>query len=387
MSWLFSRALGAEFSAANSSGGEPSAPSNATPTPQAFLWRGKTTEFWRRFPSGMTCEPSTATHGVALLTWFQEVFLARTFQSPAKATASTANGADSGANSPGSLAKFDPATHSLRTAQCLLFEEGTELLQTLPRWGFLRDGELFPLPTPEHLTDGNESGLWGTPRAGMARGNNFYYDRGKGNLEEQVGAAETMRESFLTPTAYDAIPDYGARKNSNLEEGGRSGVSLRHMTKLWPTPTADDASGPVKPGKDNQFQMLRRDPRLWPTPQAHDAAPGDSKRVNRFGTLHGGRNLNDEVAMWPTPCTPNGRRTNRPEDIENKGTRPDGSKVQVSLKSAAKMWPTPTTKDNMLSPSMQKWPAHQNLFPMSTVDDAHNVTRTSGAFSSLTREV
>jgi hypothetical protein len=40
---------------------------------------------------------------------------------------------------------------------------------------------------------------------------------------------------------------------------------------------------------------------FWPTPQAHDCHPGNPARVGRFGTKHGGRNLNDEVAMWPTP--------------------------------------------------------------------------------------
>jgi hypothetical protein len=40
---------------------------------------------------------------------------------------------------------------------------------------------------------------------------------------------------------------------------------------------------------------------MWPTPQAHDAGIGNAARVGRYGTLHGGRNLNDEVAMWPTP--------------------------------------------------------------------------------------
>jgi len=47
--------------------------------------------------------------------------------------------------------------------------------------------------------------------------------------------------------------------------------------------------------------MARRG--MWPTPQAHDAVKGDPKRVGRFGTEHGGRNLNDEVAMWPTPTS------------------------------------------------------------------------------------
>jgi len=36
---------------------------------------------------------------------------------------------------------------------------------------------------------------------------------------------------------------------------------------------------------------------LFATPQAHDTAPGDPARVGRFGTKHGGRNLNDEVAL------------------------------------------------------------------------------------------
>jgi hypothetical protein len=30
---------------------------------------------------------------------------------------------------------------------------------------------------------------WATARAGMARGNKFTYDRGKGNIEEQAGAS------------------------------------------------------------------------------------------------------------------------------------------------------------------------------------------------------
>jgi hypothetical protein len=39
---------------------------------------------------------------------------------------------------------------------------------------------------------------------------------------------------------------------------------------------------------------------MWPTPQAHDAHPGNPARVGRFGTKHGGRNLNDWAARWPT---------------------------------------------------------------------------------------
>lgn len=40
---------------------------------------------------------------------------------------------------------------------------------------------------------------------------------------------------------------------------------------------------------------------LWPTPQAHDSHPGRAERVGRHGTKHGGRDLADWVARWPTP--------------------------------------------------------------------------------------
>lgn len=76
MSWLYSRALVEEYSAEHCSDGKRYAPLNMTPTPQAYLWRDKTTEAWSRFPSGMTFEPLTADLGAALLTWYLGDFLA-----------------------------------------------------------------------------------------------------------------------------------------------------------------------------------------------------------------------------------------------------------------------------------------------------------------------
>jgi len=40
-------------------------------------------------------------------------------------------------------------------------------------------------------TNGSRPESWATPRTGMARGNNFTYDRGRGNIEEQAGASVT----------------------------------------------------------------------------------------------------------------------------------------------------------------------------------------------------
>ncbi len=54
-------------------------------------------------------------------------------------------------------------------------------------------------------------------------------------------------------------------------------------------------------GSDPNRPTYQEANRTWPTPQAHDHHKGDPKRVGRYGTKHGGRNLNDEAAMWPTP--------------------------------------------------------------------------------------
>lgn len=44
-------------------------------------------------------------------------------------------------------------------------------------------------------------------------------------------------------------------------------------------------------------------PSAYATPQYHDQHPGEAKRVRRFGTKHGGRNLNDEIAAGVEPLT------------------------------------------------------------------------------------
>jgi hypothetical protein len=165
MSWLYSRALVEEYSAANSSDGAPSAPSNTTPTPQAFLWRDKTTDAWTRFPSGMTCELLTADRGEGLLKSFLAGFHAKTLVPQVKAPALAESEADCGPKWPESLARWHRDTSSWRTRQCLLFEDSTESLETLPIWGLMQGGELWALTTPEHLIDATESGFWPTPVA------------------------------------------------------------------------------------------------------------------------------------------------------------------------------------------------------------------------------
>ncbi len=84
MSWLYSRALVAEYSAASSSDGEQCAPLNGNPTPQAYLPSDKTTRFWNLSRYGMTCRPLTENRGEELLTLFRAGFRAKTLAAQVK---------------------------------------------------------------------------------------------------------------------------------------------------------------------------------------------------------------------------------------------------------------------------------------------------------------
>lgn len=191
MSWLFSRVLVAEYSEESSLDGGQSAPSNGTPTPQAYLWPGRTTDAWSRFPSGMTCLPLTVSRGEALLMSYRAGFLARTSVQPEKAQDLPENAADCGGKWPESLAKYDPATSSWKTAHCLLSEDCPPSLATLPRWGMMRDGELLELAPLVRPTKGNESGWWPTPCA-----NEDSY-RLKGNTQQSRSLGAMMRREAI----------------------------------------------------------------------------------------------------------------------------------------------------------------------------------------------
>jgi hypothetical protein len=90
MSWLFSQALVAEFSAGTCSDGEPSAQLNVMPTQHPFWLKDKTTEPSRLSRFGQTSNTLTEDRGRDLLTWFREASLARTSARQEKAAASKA---------------------------------------------------------------------------------------------------------------------------------------------------------------------------------------------------------------------------------------------------------------------------------------------------------
>lgn len=195
MSWLYSRALVEEYSAATCSDGAPFAPLNGNPTPQAYLPPDKMTAFSRPSRFGMTFAPLTDDHGAALLTWFLAASRARTSAWPAKAQESAANDQAYGLTWRGSLAKFDHASRSWKTAQLCLLGDSELSSVTWPRSGTTVDGQCWELPTLERRTSATGFGFWPTP---TVCGNNNKKGAGPKSGD---GLATAVKRMWRTPSA------------------------------------------------------------------------------------------------------------------------------------------------------------------------------------------
>lgn len=280
MSWHYSRALVAEYSAESCSGGEPSAPLNGTPTPAAYYWPDKTTGHSRLSRFGMTSKPLTADRGEALLMLFLAASRARTSAQPEVAQDLTESEADSGAKWQGSFTKYDPATRSWKTRQFSLLGGLVEFSETWPRWGSMRNGECLERPIAERPTCESESGLWPTPTCG--------------------GGGQTLPEG-TTPTG-------------KTPEGRKQTVCLERYVqqverKVWPTPTVAMAKGSSGGGFDAQDRQepgerqtgLRGGGRRqeWPPePDVGRVAHGLASRVDRITALGNGQVPRVVAAAW-----------------------------------------------------------------------------------------
>lgn len=169
MSWHFSRALVAAYSAATCSAGEPSAPSKSTNTPAELSCPGKMMDASNHSQSGMMSQPSMESRGVVW--WMSSLADSRAKTSAWLATEkdSTVSGQDSGEKWHESLAKLDPNTSSWKTHQLSLFEGDSELLQTLPEWGMAANGELWALTCWVPTITAPASGWLPTPTCADAK--------------------------------------------------------------------------------------------------------------------------------------------------------------------------------------------------------------------------
>jgi len=163
MSWHYLRVQVEESLQDICSGGELCVPLRSKITHAEFYCNGKLMDSYLDSLSGTTFVHSMANLGEERLMSSQEDSLAKICQQQEKAKGLTGSDQDSGEKWQGSFAKYNPDTHSLKTHQCLLFEDSTEFCAILPKWGLMLDGELWEQQTLVQNTRGIESGLSPTP--------------------------------------------------------------------------------------------------------------------------------------------------------------------------------------------------------------------------------
>ena len=163
VSWHYLQGQEEESWEGNSLDGAPSALLSLLSTQGVCCLPDNATDCCQPSQSGMMCEPSTASRGEDGLMLYQADFHVRTLAWQGKGLDWLAKEAASGLKCSASFAKFDRDSCSWKTAQCSLFEGLEQSLEIWPRWGSMRDGECWELPTLEPRIYAKEFGLWPTP--------------------------------------------------------------------------------------------------------------------------------------------------------------------------------------------------------------------------------
>lgn len=167
MSWLYSQALAAEYSAGTSLDGEQFAPLSVMPTPHKFWRNDKTIESSDLSRFGLTCAVLTESHGEELLMSYLAGFRAKTSPEQVKALESKEPDRDFGSKWQESSVRFDPDSYCWKTHLCLWDEDLPWSSVTLPRWGLMLNGVVYQHQSAERPITVTESGLLPTPRASM----------------------------------------------------------------------------------------------------------------------------------------------------------------------------------------------------------------------------
>ena len=265
MSWLFSQALVEEYLGDTSLDGEPSAPLNGNPTPQAYCAPDRMTKFSRLSRFGMTYKPLTESRGEELLTLYLAGFHARTLAQPAKVQELKETNPQCGNTWQGSLARLDPSTSLWRTAQCSLLEDLELSLQTFPRWGSMQNGALYQLPMLVQTISVKEFGL-------EPNNETFFHTPNTTGLDGGSNGRKALKKrlKWPTPIASKAGAWRGDGQISMVAKNVTTykeylmltqGACKSKLDKYWPTPTANmhKGSGPTlirSDGKNRSWDSL-----------------------------------------------------------------------------------------------------------------------------------
>ena len=185
------------------------------------------------------------------LTLFAEASPASHFQLQESKRVKTTR-ATSGRKRSNVFAIWDPDsdTPCWKTSQ-VSFLQDTSMKSSLtwPKQGWMRDGLCSELTIALPRTEGSDSGFWRTP---MVADGSHNHCLAPSVLEGRTTVVLTnqvkMVEAGMWPTPDTQNHRDGSklRKDNNLAQGGRHGVSLHHAVWMWPTPTQDMVTNRIK---------------------------------------------------------------------------------------------------------------------------------------------
>ena len=301
---------------------------------------------------------------------------------------------------------------------------GSVYSESFPNWGLMLGGEFIAQPTPGHPISGNGGGSWPTPAAssgGTHTGISAETARNELARGNQIGlgAAAAL---WPTPRAGKTTDEEEGSWRARNEDGKVATPPLGLAVKMHhiPTPTtADVYTGNMKSTQQSDGSMhsvsLPDYVEMFPTPSTMDHIERKGMRPSRAATNRTTGYLSEEVVRWATPTARDYKDTAVEEGQRNwpsPRTRGllggNGSREMVQQKVESgelteeeavailgvKLWAIPTGQDakNTAGPGREKRHGPMlnlqvNKWPTPTGDDANNVTRASGDFQSLSREV
>ena len=307
------QALGEGYLPISCSDINQSVPSRSIPIAAKCSQLGKKMVAFPGFPSLVMSKNSTDGHGKDSSISLPAAFLVSTSPVPEKAPESKESNQDSGRSSPASLARYDLATYSWKTPQCLLFEEGTESLRDLAALGYDSTYRCHwePMMSELHI-DATEFGL--SHKHYEKRTKDRTNDKGDADLEVSVMRRRddtatvqwTLGRSdkiFTTEVLFQKMPADRADKNGSWQRSiPTTGAKIQTLL----------------------LRTLRFAEAYTNTPsgQGHNKQPGrefeDALRegLSQYIALEGSEGeWRTEAATWelfplPTPAAPHTEETN-----------------------------------------------------------------------------
>lgn len=178
-------------------------------------------------------------------------------------------------------------------------------LGRLPKWGSMRNGDIYEHRILERPTKGNDGSAWPTPVKSDA----------------DSGAIIGKNDHYYTTST--GMP---RKVNQNGKDGS---VGLGRLVKLWPTPrtfvliggsgSKQMMQGAVNMGMDQSEAEMMSGLKLWPTPQARDwkgETGANRHSENLPDTMKRLETIDDLVQVITEAVQPSRKKFLNPEFVE-----------------------------------------------------------------------